>query len=51
MRAKPKSLAASDKVAENVPFTFPLKDGGEEIRLAPFVYTTALWERIKLITK
>ena len=49
MHAKTKALVWDDLEAENAPFTFSFKEGGEEIRLTPFAYTTALWERMKLM--
>ena len=33
--------------AENVPFSFSLKEGGEEVRLAPYAYVTSLWDKIE----
>ena len=32
--------------AEAIPFTFPLKSGGEELRAAPMVYTPDLSTKI-----
>ena len=45
-RKRGKELVGENIAAEAVPFTFPLKSGGEEIRAAPMVYTPDLLEKI-----
>lgn len=48
MRKRAKELVGDDLVAERVPFTFTLKEGGgEEVRPAPYVYIECLWEKIQ----
>ena len=47
MRFKAKNLVGDNLAAENAPFTFSQKEGGEEIRPAPFVYIPNLWDSIK----
>ena len=38
MRVRAKELVGDHLVAERAPFSFSLKEGGEEIRVAPYVY-------------
>lgn len=47
MRIEAKELVGDGFDAENVPFSFSLKDGGEEMRLAPYAYVTSLWDKIE----
>ena len=47
MRVKAKELVGDHLVAERAPFSFSLKEGGEEIRPAPYVYVASLWEKVK----
>ena len=47
MRDEAKDLIGDGFDAENVPFSFTLKEGGEELRLAPYAYVTSLWDRIE----
>ena len=49
MRTKAKEMVGDCLEAENVPFSFSLKEGGEEMRLAPYAYVTSLWERIEAL--
>ena len=48
MRKRAKELVGDELVAERVPFTFALKEGGgEEVRPAPYMYVGSLWEKIQ----
>ena len=47
MRARAKELVGSDLQAEAAPFSFPLPEGGEEIRPAPFTYILNLPNRVE----
>jgi len=47
MRQEATALLGYDLVAELVPFSFPQKDGGEEIKPAAFVYVPNLWQKIE----
>ena len=47
MRTKANELIEDHLVAEYGPFSFPLKEGGEEVRTAPYVYVSSLWSKIK----
>ena len=42
MRCRATELVGDHLVAENAPFTFTLKEGGDEIRSAPYVYVRSL---------
>ena len=46
MRGRAKELVGDHLVAEKAPFSFSLKEGGEEIRVAPYVYVTSLWDKV-----
>lgn len=46
MRVRAKELVGDHLVAEKAPFSFTLKEGGEEIRLAPYVYVASLWDKV-----
>ena len=39
-------LVGDHLVAENAPFTFTLKEGGDEIRCAPYVYVKSLQDKV-----
>ena len=45
MRNEEKHLIGDGFNAENVPFSFNLKEGSVELRLAPYAYVTSLWEK------
>ena len=47
MRKEALQIVGDGYEAENVPFTFSLKEGGEEVRLAPYAYVTSLWDKIE----
>ena len=49
MRTRAKELVGSDLQAEAAPFSFPLPEGGEEIRSAPFAYILDLGRRIQML--
>ena len=49
MRTRAKELVGSDLQAEAAPFSFPLPEGGEEIRSAPFTYILDLGRRIQML--
>ena len=36
-------------IGENGAFSFPLKEGGEEVRTAPHVYVSSLWDKIQAL--
>ena len=42
-----KQLVGDGFVAENVPFSFILKDRGEEMHLAPYAYITSPGDKIE----
>ena len=44
MRKEATALVGQDLVAELVPFTFPQKSGGEEIKPAALAYIPNLWD-------
>ena len=46
MRVRAKELVGDHLVAEKAPFSFSLKEGGEEIRVAPYVYVASLWDKV-----
>ena len=43
MRERAKDLVGDHLLAEKAPFSFTLKDGGEEIRCAPYAN---LWDKV-----
>ena len=45
MRKEATALLGDDLVAESVPFSFPQKNGGEEIKPAALVYVPNLWHK------
>ena len=45
-RKHAQELVGDILAAEAIPFTFPLKSGGEELRAAPMVYTPDLITKI-----
>lgn len=47
MRVKAKELVGDHLVGERAPFSFSLKEGGEEIHPSPFVYVTSLWDKVR----
>ena len=47
MRDEAKELIGDHLVGEGAPFSFTVKEGGEEIRPSPYVYVTSLWEKVK----
>ena len=48
MRVRAKELVEDHLVGEYGPFSFPLKEGGgEEVRAAPFVYVSSLWDKVQ----
>ena len=47
MRKEATALVGHDLVAELVPFTFPQKSGGEEIKPAALAYIPNLWDKIE----
>lgn len=49
MRVRAGELVGDHIVAEKAPFSFKLDGGGEEIRLAPFVYVKDLKDKIESI--
>ena len=47
MRVKANELVGDHLVAERAPFSFTLKEGGEEIHSAPYVYVASQWEKVR----
>ena len=47
MRTSAKELVGDHLIAETAPFSFMLKEGGEEIRSSPYVYVASLWEKVR----
>ena len=47
MRKRSKDIVGDNLEAEYVPMSFSLKDGTEEIRLAPDAYISNLWGKIE----
>lgn len=47
MRVRVGELVGDHIVAEKAPFSFKLDGGGDEIRLAPFVYVKDLKDKIE----
>ena len=45
MRARAKELVDDQLVGEYGPFSFSMKEGGEEVRTAPYVYVVSLWDK------
>ena len=46
MRVRATEIVGDHLVAENAPFSFSFKEGGEEIRVAPYVYVASLWDKV-----
>ena len=46
MRIRAKKLVEDHLVGEHAPFSFALKEGGEEVRTAPYVYVSSLWANL-----
>ena len=44
LRVKAQELVGDHLVTERAPFSVSLKEGGEEIRSAPYVYV--LWDKV-----
>lgn len=49
MRVKAKEIIEDHLVGEYAPFSFLLKDGGEEVRTAPYVYVSSLWDKVQVM--
>ena len=49
MRMRAKELLQDHLVGEHGSFSFPLKEGGEEIKAAPFVYVSSLWDKVQAL--
>ena len=47
MRVEAAQLVGDNLSAELTPFSFPHKDGGEEIKNAPFAHIPNLWRKVK----
>ena len=47
MRKRAKHIVGENLAAEYVPMTFSLKEGGEEVKPAPYSYIPDLWEKIE----
>ena len=46
MRCRATELVDDHLVAKNAPFTFTLKESGDEIRSAPYVYVKSLQDKV-----
>ena len=52
MRTRAKELVQDHLIAEVGAFSFPLKEGGgggEEVRTAPYVYVSSLWDKVEAL--
>lgn len=49
MRIRAKELVEDHLVAEHAPFSFALKEGGEEVRAEPYVYVSCLWAKVEAL--
>ena len=49
MPSRATELIGDHLVAEKAPFSFALKEGGEEIRSAPFAYVRSLQDKVDSI--
>ena len=49
MRTRANELVQGHLVGENGAFSFPLKEGGEEVRTTPHVYVSSLWDKIQAL--
>ena len=48
MRARANELVKDgDLIGEYGAFSFLLKEGGEEVRTAPYVYVSSLWDKLQ----
>ena len=47
MRGRATELVGDHLVAEKAPFSFALKEGGEEIRSSSFVYVKSLQDKVE----
>ena len=46
MRKRPAEMIGDNLKVEPVPLTFPLREGGEEVKLRPYAYIPDLWIQI-----
>ena len=46
MRVRAKELIEDHLTSELGPFSFPDKEGGEEVKSAPYVYVSSLWSKV-----
>lgn len=51
MRVRAKELVEDALVGEYGPFSFSLKEGGEEVRIAPYVYVASLWDKVQAMLR
>ena len=52
MRARTEELVQDHLIAEVGVFSFPLKEGGgggEEVRTAPYVFVSSLWDKVEAL--
>ena len=49
MRIRANELVEGHLVGENGVCSFILKDGGEEVRTAPHVYVSSLWDKVQAL--
>ena len=49
MRTRAKELVQDHLVGEHGAFSFPTKEGGEEIKAAPYVYVSSLWDKVQTL--
>ena len=49
MRTRANELVQDHLVGEIGVFSFPLKEGGEEVRTAPYVYVSSLWDKVQAL--
>lgn len=46
MRVRANELIEDHLTSELGPFSFPDKEGGEEVKSAPYVYVSSLWSKV-----
>ena len=46
MRKRAAEIVGNNLEVDKVPLTFPLKEGGEEVKLRPYAYIPDLWTQI-----
>ena len=47
MRVEAEKLVGKNLESEMVPFSFPHRDGGQVIKVAPFAFIPSLWDKMQ----